>query len=67
MWKDDHEYVKLLRNFRMSVVICITRLAELLEQIKVDIMNRGLKKQLLEVSQIMSDLIKQFIMSLSKV
>ena len=32
-WKDDHEYVELLRNHRMAAAACITRLAE---QIKAD-------------------------------
>ena len=51
----------------MSVAACITRLAELLEQIKVDITNRRLKKQLREISRMMSDLIKELIKNLSKV
>jgi hypothetical protein len=65
-WKDDKEYVKLLRGYRISITAYIIRLAEILEQIKVDIANVELKQELIRISRKMSDLIDSLANSLSR-
>ncbi|MGH9990326.1 MAG: hypothetical protein ACREAS_07810, partial [Nitrososphaera sp.] len=64
-WKDDKEYVKLLRGYRIAIAGYIIRLGEILEQIKADMTNPQLKKELVLISRKMSDLIDKLAKSVS--
>jgi hypothetical protein len=56
-WADDVAYVKNIRNFRLVASAYIMRLSEILEQIKTDMTNKGLKRELVRISKKMSHLI----------
>jgi hypothetical protein len=56
-WSDDREYVKLLRGYRIVAAAYIIILAALLEQIKSDSNNEGLRQELVRICRRMSRLI----------
>jgi hypothetical protein len=56
-WADDKEYIEKLRGHRIMAAAYIVRLAEILEQIRIDSNNEGLKQELVRISIKMSRLI----------
>jgi hypothetical protein len=56
-WPNDREYIEKLRGYRIMAEAYIVRLAEILEQIKIDSTNDGLKQELVKISRKMSQLI----------
>jgi hypothetical protein len=56
-WSNDREYIEKLRGHRVMAAAYIVRLAEILEQIKMDSTNEGLKQELVKISRKMSRLI----------
>jgi hypothetical protein len=59
-WAHDVNYVNILRRFRIVAIAYIIRLAEILEDIKVDLTNKALKRELVRISVRMTGLIEQF-------
>jgi hypothetical protein len=56
-WVDDTKYIEKIRGHRIIAILYICRLAEIIEQIKVDATNQGLKREVVKISKKMTLLI----------
>ena len=59
-WANDTKYVEKIRGHRVIAVAYICRLAEIMEQVKIDGSNKELKREVVTISRKMSRLIDKF-------